>query len=58
MAWRERSAERHGTGMVPLPGNPGAVVSALGITGLRYGAGSNRGAALTRSQPTVEAVAS
>ena len=46
------------TGLIPLPGNPGAVVSALGIAGLGYGAWSKKDAALERSQPAVEVVAS
>jgi len=46
------------TGLIPLPGNPGAVLTALGFVGLSYGAWSNKSTALAPSQPTMEAVAS
>jgi hypothetical protein len=46
------------TGLLPLPGNPGAVLTALGFVGLSYGAWSIKSATFTHSQPTMEAVTS
>jgi len=46
------------TRLLPLPGNPGAVLTALGIIGLSYGAWSTARAAITPAQPALEAAAS
>jgi hypothetical protein len=46
------------TGLIPLPGNPGAVLTALGLVGLSYGAWSIKSAPLAHSQPTMEVVTS
>jgi hypothetical protein len=46
------------TRLMPLSGNPGAVLTALGIAGLSYGLWSIKSATLTRSQPAMEAAAS